>query len=144
MKEYKVSLWVVIKNTVIGIFFTGVVAVLAGFFVENLLIVIGIAVIVALIYIYATFIGARIYIRVDGNDLYIRRGRNEYRFKTDEIAIRAKSSNDDAADLYIHDGTKEEHIDCSLLGHTRFYELLEDLGVIGEKQEAIKLETKKK
>lgn len=87
-------------------------------------------------------------IHVSGDLLTVRkRGKERYRFKISECRFRARtesSSGDTECYLTVigPDGNATM-IDCELIGVTKFYELLEDLGVIGEKASVTKIETVK-
>lgn len=58
-----------------------------------------------------------------------------------EFYSRIKN-NDDFTLTVVCSGEKKS-FDCSFLGYSKYNDLLEKLGVVGEKQVAVKLDTKK-
>lgn len=82
---------------------------------------------------------------VDNNTLTIHTPSKSTHYKLDEVGIKAKSVNDEDFTLTItfSDG-KRETIDCSYLSSSSFDELLNELGIQGDKQQPIKLDTQKK
>lgn len=143
MKEYKASIFYVVRDFIAGVLGIAFVYWLCLSFLENPLAIYGITLALAFAYFYLVLLGSRIYIRVDQNELYIKQSKKEYRFYLDQVEVSAKSTNQGELDLYIQHAEGTLDVDCSFLGYAKFEDLLETLGVIGDKQKAIKLETKK-
>lgn len=136
MKEYKSSLFVIGKNVVYGVGGGFVAALVLSWFISA-----GVAVVLGclagLAIIYFAVIGDNIRVTLDDDTLAIYRlGKLKHSFKVAECSFNAKivtttgsAVSDSDCDLTIADaGGEETTIDCSMLGRSRFLELLDDLG----------------
>lgn len=142
-KIYKRSLIALIYNVVImafGVFAAVVISSVIG----KTIIAAGVAAVIivwALINIYR---GARTKVILNGDKLFIYDGKKEFDYNMNRIQLSSEQINNDTFYLYINtDDGGNEVFDLSFLGVMKFNELIEDLGVVGEKSEAIKLHVDK-
>lgn len=142
-KIYKRSLIALIYNVVImafGVFAAVVISSVIG----KTIIAVGVAAVIivwALINIYR---GARTKVILNGDKLFIYDGKREFDYNMNRIQISSEQINNDTFYLYVNtDDGENEVFDLSFLGVMKFNELIEDLGVVGEKSEAIKLHVDK-
>ena len=147
-KTYKVRPHRVLVNLVFGICASLVVWVVSGIWLEEPYTYAagaGLFVLYCLLVLWGNLIS----IHVSGNTLTVKkRGKLLHSFQIDQCSFHAytkSSGGDNECSLYVAtpDGN-ETHIDCELIGVTNFNRLLGDLGVIGEKATATKINTTKK
>ena len=137
-KEYKSSLFIIVKNIVYGVAGGFTAALVASWFLgSSAAIVIGFAVCAAIIYF--AVIGDNITVVVENGEMIVSRfSRELHRFTLDECAFNAKivttsdmTGGDSDCTLRVIDADGEEtSIDCTMMGRTRFMRLLEDLGLV--------------
>lgn len=142
-KIYKRSLIALIYNVVImafGVFAAVVISSVIG----KTIIAAGVAAVIivwALINIYR---GARTKVILNGDKLFIYDGKREFDYNMNRVQLSSEQINNDTFYLYVNtDDGENEVFDLSFLGVMKFNELIEDLGVVGEKSEAIKLHVDK-
>lgn len=142
-KIYKRSLIALIYNVVImafGVFAAVVISSVIG----KTIIAVGVAAVIivwALINIYR---GARTKVILKGDKLFIYDGKREFDYNMNRVQLSSEQINNDTFYLYVNtDDGENEVFDLSFLGVMKFNELIEDLGVVGEKSEAIKLHVDK-
>lgn len=142
-KIYKRSLIALIYNVVImafGVF----AAVIISSVIGKTIIAVGVAAVIivwALINIYR---GARTKVILNGDKLFIYDGKREFDYNMNRVQLSSEQINNDTFYLYVNtDDGENEVFDLSFLGVMKFNELIEDLGVVGEKSEAIKLHVDK-
>jgi hypothetical protein len=142
-KIYKRSLIALIYNAVImafGVFAAVVISSVIG----KTIIAVGVAAVIivwALINIYR---GARTKVILNGDKLFIYDGKREFDYNMNRVQLSSEQINNDTFYLYVNtDDGENEVFDLSFLGVMKFNELIEDLGVVGEKSEAIKLHVNK-
>ncbi len=136
MREFKSSLYVMGKNVAYGLggaFLSGLV--LSWFINSTVASILGLAVGAAIIYLAVHSNNIRV--TVDGEAVsFYRKDRLLHRFTLSDHSFNAKivtttgsGISDSDCDLTVTapDGTSTE-IDCSMLGHGRFLELLDCLG----------------
>lgn len=134
MITYKSSLFVIIKNVIYGVAGGAVLALILSWFIDNLVIAIAIAAVVGLFVVYLALFGDNIKIVIDGDDLsFYKMGKLKHHFKISEVGFRAKiKTRDGDSDCNLTvlsaDGS-ETTIDCSMLGNSRFYKLLDSLDI---------------
>ena len=133
MKVYKSSLFVRIKNVIYGIFGGAILAWIANWFLRmELAIAIGVA--AFLLIAYFALVGDNIKIIVEGDFFAVhKRGKEKYRFNYKEVGIHANIKTDGTDSdclLTIEEANgKQTQLDCSMLGRSRFYKLLDSLQV---------------
>ena len=141
VKVYKSSLFVKIKNVIYGIFGGGALTFIASWFVSlEIAIIIGVA--GFLLMAYFALIGDNIRVIVDGDFFSVYRGKKEkHRFNWKEVGIHANiktTDGDSDCKLTVEDPDGETtYIDCSMLGASRFYKLLDAIGVTDAKPVAV-------
>lgn len=142
-KIYKRSLIALIYNVIImafGVFAAVVISSVIG----KTIIAVGVAAVIivwALINIYR---GARTKVILNGDKLFIYDGKREFDYNINRVQLSSEQINNDTFYLYVNtDDGENEVFDLSFLGVMKFNELIEDLGVVGEKSEAIKLHVNK-
>jgi hypothetical protein len=142
-KIYKRSLIALIYNVIImafGVFAAVVISSVIG----KTIIAVGVAAVIivwALINIYR---GARTKVILNGDKLFIYDGKREFDYNMNRVQLSSEQINNDTFYLYVNtDDGENEVFDLSFLGVMKFNQLIEDLGVVGEKSEAIKLHVNK-
>ena len=147
-KVYKVRPHRVLVNLLFGVGAAIVVWLLSGVWLEEPMTYVaggGLFVLYCLLVLGGNFIS----IHLSGNTLTVqKRGKVIHSFQIDQCSFRSytkSSGGDTECNLYVTtpDGS-ETHIDCELIGVTKFHQLLDDLGVTGEKAPATRLNTTKK
>lgn len=149
MKEYKSSLFVIGKNIVYGVGGALVAMLVASWFLSDFLaVLLGLAAGAAIIYF--AVIGDNIAVTLDDGTMTVRRlGKLLHTFEVGECSFHAKvvttsdmTGGDSDCMLTVTDADGEEtRLDCSMLGKSRFMELLDDLGF--NDQPAVALATTK-
>lgn len=136
MKQYKRSLFVMVKNVLYGIGGGFVAALVASWFVGGILaVIVGLAAGLAIIY-FAVY-SDNIVVTLDEGVMSVHRfGKLLHTFAIGECGFNAKvvttsdmTGGDSDCTLHVTraDGS-EVHLDCSMLGRSAFMELLDDLG----------------
>lgn len=142
MKEFKSSNFIVLKNIVYGIFGGAFLALIAYWFLP-FYIAAAIGCAAFLFMLYCALYGDRIRIVVEDDRFFIyRRKKLKHQFVRREVGLYAKirtSDGDSDCTLTVEeaDGNKT-YIDCSLLGASRFYKLLDALDVTDPEPVAVK------
>ena len=137
-KIYKRSLIALIYNAVIMAF--GVFAAVVG----KTIIAVGVAAVIILWALINIYRGARTKVILNGDRLFIYDGKREFDYNMNRVQLSSEQINNDTFYLYVNtDDGENEVFDLSFLGVMKFNELIEDLGVVGEKSEAIKLHVNK-
>lgn len=149
-KEYKSSLYIIIKNIIYGIFGGAFATFIASIWLE-LTYSIAIGGTLGLLIIYFAVFGDNIRLLIDDEKLRIYRFRKlKHEFDLNEVSFSARikttydsagSDSDCTLNVTKKDG-ETVSIDCSMLGARRFYRLLDDLEI--NNGAPTKLETKKK
>lgn len=142
-KIYKRSLIALIYNVVImafGVFAAVVISSVIG----KTIIAVGVAVVIILWALINIYRGARTKVILNGDKLFIYDGKREFDYNMNRVQLSSEQINNDTFYLYVNtDDGENEVFDLSFLGVMKFNELIEDLGVVGEKSEAIKLHVDK-
>lgn len=87
--------------------------------------------------------GAKLQIIVDDAAVtFLERGK-PHRHELAKCSFSSVIRDDSDLTLTVHDGGESYFYDCSYLGLRQYQRLLEDLGVTGEKQEVLKIETRR-
>ena len=143
---YESSIPVLIKNVVYGVCGGIVAAIIVNFFLPAGLAV-AIGAILGILIIYFALVKDNIRVVLTDDTLsFYNLGKLKHEFKLDEVGFSARiktSDGDSDCTLTVHEAEdKETYIDCSMLGRTRFYELLDALHVTDP--EPVAVETVKK
>ena len=142
-KIYKRSLIALIYNVVImafGVFAAVVISAVIG----KTIIAVGVAAVIILWALINIYRGARTKVILNGDKLFIYDGKREFDYNMNRVQLSSEQINNDTFYLYVNtDDGENEVFDLSFLGVMKFNELIEDLGVVGEKSEAIKLHVDK-
>lgn len=144
MKEYKAGFFAILKTLVLGVFGTGFAYLFTGLVSDDQMIAYVVAGAVALLFISLTISSARTYIRIENNEMYVKQGKKERRFNLNTTSFRVRTDNNGTRDLYAITEDEEYYIDGEFLGWNKFNDLIETIGVVGEKQQVIQIQTKKK
>jgi hypothetical protein len=121
----------------------GAVAALIASWFLDLTAAVVIGAFLGLLIIYFTLFSDNIRIVVDGDDFTVfRRGKVRHSFKLSEVGVHARirtKSGDSDCKLTVEDAAGgKTYIDCSMLGASRFYRLLEALHVTDSEPAEIK------
>lgn len=142
-KIYKRSLIALIYNVVImafGVFAAVVISSVIG----KTIIAVGVAVVIIVWALISIYRGARTKVILKGDKLFMYDGKREFDYNMNRVQLSSEQINNDTFYLYVNtDDGENEVFDLSFLGVMKFNELIEDLGVVGEKSEAIKLHVDK-
>lgn len=138
-KVYRRSLVAVIYNLVIMAFGMLVVFLVSGTIGGYKVAIIVSSFLFILVFI-SIFRQIRTKVIISGNSLSIYDGKKEFHYNLNEIKISSETINNDSFFLYVftEDGNKEM-FDLSFLGIYKYNELIEELGIVGEKSKIIKL-----
>ncbi len=135
-------------NIIYGIFASGFVGILVGYFSDKVSYAIIAAVVTFPAYLWLVIINNLITITVSKTHLSVKKGNKEDFFPLEQCGISAETitrNGDTECALYITDPEgKVHHIDCELIGIDQFEHLMQDLGIIGDSAPVQKLNTQKK
>lgn len=138
---YRASNFVFIKEIVSMLFGFVFLAFLLMYFLDNLVLSIGIALVVLLPALFFTGRDKKLYVKVTDEMVTIVKGRKSSQYRLGECALKASSENRESFTLYITDADgKKADYDLSLLGYTRWQELLADLKITGDHAESVVLD----
>jgi hypothetical protein len=143
---YKSSAFIIVKNVIYSILGGIAVALILSWFIDaNLAVIIGGA--VGLLIIYFVLIGDNIRVEIDGDRLsFYRFKKLKHEFSIGKSGFNARikttDGDSDCTLTVIQENGEETYIDCSMLGKSRFYKLLDALRVTDP--EPVEVETKKK
>lgn len=144
MKEYNIKWYTILFNILSTIFLGFFISVLLDIFNVNLniiYIVLGIFILLSLYMIYS-YIKTKIII--DNNMLiYLYKGKKK-EFDINFYSIKAVSGDSGQELTLIDKDGKKEELDCDFLSSNQYNDLLNEIGVIGKKQKAIKIEINRK
>ena len=144
MKEYNIKWYTILFNILSTIFLGLFISVLLDIFNVNwniIYIVLGIFILLSLYMIYS-YIKTKII--VDNNILiYLYKGKKK-EFNINLYAIKAISGDSGQELTLIDKDGKKEELDCDFLSSSQYNDLLNEIGVIGKKQKAIKIEINRK
>lgn len=89
------------------------------------------------------FSGAKLQIMVDDTSVTFMEKRKTHRHELAKCSFSSVIRDNSDLTLTVCDGGESYFYDCSYLGLGQYQRLLEDLGVVGEKLEVRKIETRK-
>lgn len=148
IKEYKRSILRTIFQIIIltiGVIFGLIITslIMDAFNYNNYYVLAIIGIILILIAISDVLDGIRFKIFLDNEKITLKTGKKEDVYILSEVTFSSKIVNSDIKELYVHTKDKNfRYYDCTYLTLNDFEKLLEDLGVVGDKQAVRKLETK--
>ncbi len=143
-KIYKRSLWSLICNLVGAVVGAAFVAVIIGVLTDKTLLAGCVGIVILLLGGGLMFSQSKLQVEVDEQTVSFITKKKDRTYTISECAFHSKITNNDDFELTVYCNGERESFDCSFLSEGDYSSLLEDLGVIGEKQEAIKLTTKRK
>lgn len=148
IKEYKRSILRTIFQIIIltiGVIFGLIITslIMDAFNYNNYYVLAIIGIILILIAISDVLDGIRFKIFLDNEKITLKTGKKEDVYILSEVTFSSKIVDSDRKELYVHTKDKNSrYYDCTYLTLNDFEKLLEDLGVVGDKQAVRKLETK--
>lgn len=99
----------------------------------------------AILFLFFFFQKSRIEVVISDDTLSIFLGMKSYQYDLKKVSFRSEQINNNTFILYVIDENgRDESFDLSLLGFSKYQQILEDLRIIGERSDVIKIETKKK
>lgn len=144
MKEYNIKWYTILFNILSTLFLGFFIVVLLDIFNVNwniICIVLGIFILFSLYVVYS-YIKTKIII--DNNILiYLYKGKKK-EFNINLYAIKAISGDSGQELTLIDKDGKKEELDCDFLSSSQYNDLLNEIGVIGEKQQSIEIEVNRK
>lgn len=112
-------------------------------FIHNSTILVGIAGLLFLWITVHTVFQSKMKIVVDEKTLTFIEGKKVSRYDLESYQLKSKITNNTKYHLIICQGNKIcRQYDCSFIGYNQYLEFLEDLKLIGDGQEVIKIKTK--
>lgn len=112
-------------------------------FIHNSTILVGIAGLLFLWITVHTVFQSKMKIVVDEKTLTFIEGKKVSRYDLESYQLKSKITNNTKYHLIIYQGDKIcRQYDCSFIGYNQYLEFLEDLKLIGDGQEVIKIKTK--
>lgn len=144
MKEYNIKWYTILFNILSTLFLGFFIVILLDLFNVNwniIYIVLGIFTLLSLYMIYS-YIKTKII--VDNNILiYLYKGKKK-EFNINLYAIKAVSGDSGQELTLIDKDGKKEELDCDFLSSYQYNDLLNEIGIIGEKQQSIEIEVNRK
>ena len=144
MKEYNIKWYTILFNILSTLFLGFFIVILLDIFNVNwniIYIVLGIFILLSLYMIYS-YIKTKII--VDNNILiYLYKGKKK-EFNINLYAIKAVSGDSGQELTLIDKDGKKEELDCDFLSSYQYNDLLNEIGIIGEKQQSIEIEVNRK
>ena len=144
MKEYNIKWYMILFKILSTVFLGFFISVLLDVFNVNwniIYIVLGIFILLSLYVIYS-YVKTKIIID-DNMLIYLYKGKKK-EFNINLYAIKAISGDSGQELTLIDKDGKKEELDCDFLSSYQYNDLLNEIGVIGEKQQAIEIEVKRK
>lgn len=139
---YKSTSFQVVKELVILIAACAFLGFVLHYFVKLYVNAIIVAV-VAITSLIFTLSDRKLYVKVTDDTLTVIKGKKVDEYKIEECDFKATSKNNDILNLIVIDSSgKTKSYDVSLLGYRQFKNLIEDLGIVGNKSESIVLKAK--
>lgn len=139
---YKSTSLQVVKELVILIAACAFLGFVLHYFVKLYVNAIIVAV-VAITSLIFTLSDRKLYVKVTDDTLTVIKGKKVDEYKIEECDFKATSKNNDILNLIVIDSSgKTKSYDVSLLGYRQFKNLIEDLGIVGNKSESIVLKAK--
>lgn len=147
-KIYKPKAYRIILNVIYGILGMIVLAYLLTYFISNINIIILISILFLIIYFKWVIYNTYIIIYIDNNQLIYKKRKEKKEFDIEKCSFNAKitsSTGDTECTLNIIDEQGTPHwLDCELIGYSKFMDLLNDLKIVGDNANPIKIKTLKK
>ena len=144
MKEYNIKWYTILFNILSTLFLGFFIVILLDIFNVNwniIYIILGIFILLSLYMIYS-YIKTKII--VDNNILiYLYKGKKK-EFNINLYAIKAVSGDSGQELTLIDKDGKKEELDCDFLSSSQYNDLLNEIGIIGEKQQSIEIEVNRK
>lgn len=145
---YRARIYRIILNCIYSLAAAIIAAFVAHFFSKSNVVGIATFVLVLAGFCWAIVWCNIITITIDEKNLTVKKGQKLTVFNREQTSFRAKvvtSRGDTECMLYAKDSSGiETMIDCDLIGMSRFEDMLEKLGLVGEGSEVTKLDTIKK
>lgn len=143
-KTYRISWIAFLMHWVVLIALTGIAYFIAEMFIKPIYAA-AICGGVSLLFHIMLIRNAQLRITISRQQLNITVKGHTWNYDLQRISCSSESINNTSFTLYITDehGAKQD-FDLSLLGSTKYHELLHDLGVIGEQSPVVSLQARKK
>lgn len=143
-KIYKRSLLSLIYNLIGAVAGAIFVAVIVGALTDKIVIAGGVGCLILILAVGFMFSQSKLQVEVDDQTVTFITKKKDRSYTIADCTFHSKITNNDDFDLTVYCNGERESFDCSFLSGSDYSSLLEDLGVVGEKQEAIKLTTNRK
>ena len=147
-KIYKPKVYRIVLNIIYGVLAMLVLAYLLTYFINNINIIILILILFLIIYFKWVIYNTYIIIYIDNNHLIYKKRKEKKEFDIEKCSFNAKitsSTGDNECTLNIIDEQGNSHwLDCELIGYSNFMNLLNDLKIVGDNANPIKIKTLKK
>ena len=147
-KIYKPKVYRIVLNIIYGVLAMLVLAYLLTYFINNINIIILISILFLIIYFKWVIYNTYIMIYIDNNHLIYKKKKEKKEFDIEKCSFNAKitsSTGDNECTLNIIDEQGNSHwLDCELIGYSNFMNLLNDLKIVGDNANPIKIKILKK
>lgn len=138
-KVYRKS-WLALLKSLLSLILGVIVIFVISGTIFNYKVATFVSIILGVLFTIFIFRSSKIEVIITERKLHINLGTREYQYDIDKVSFHSEQVNNDCLTLYVVDENgKKQDFDLSLLGTTKYYEILEYLGIIGDKSEIIKL-----
>ncbi|WP_428771493.1 hypothetical protein V1L52_05685 [Treponema sp. HNW] len=145
MNIYKTKVYRILLNCIYGFFAAAIIAFIVSRFSSAVFVGWLIFFLALAVYFKVIIVDNIMTVTLDEKTLTVKKGKKTDVFPLDKVSFRAKivsSRGENACTLYAVDSEgKETKINCELIGIAQFEDMLEKLGVTGDKSPATKLDT---
>ncbi len=118
--------------------------ILIGSITDNLIISAAIGLLFFLLVVSIMFSQSKLRVEIDNETVSFITKKKSSTYTISECGFHSQITNHDDYELTVDCNGAKESFDCSFLSKKDYMSLLNDLGIVGEKQVAIKLNTTKK
>lgn len=138
-KKYRFSPISLLFTIIKDIFAIGVVFIIVGYLFEIKAGIIS-SVVVGVLILKSIFDDLRTHVTVTDKELIIKENNKTFSYDLRKIKLGAETKNNDNFKIIVQENDNIKKFDLSILGYYQFNELINDLGIIGDKSKIKKLD----
>lgn len=138
-KKYRFSPISLLFTIIKDIFAIGVVFIIVGYLFEIKAGIIS-SLVVGVLILKSIFDDLRTHVTVTDKELIIKENSKTFNYDLRKIKLGAKIKNNDNFKIIVQENDNIKNFDLSILGYYQFNELINDLGIIGDKSKIKKLD----
>ncbi len=143
-KTYTVKPYRVILNVFFGLLGASVITFFASLFLDGIY-PYAIGAVIFLLFLWLVVFDNILTVHIDGDKFIVKKGKKSKTYVISECSFRGVMKNarrsDSSYTLFVITPKGEERVDCELLGRRQYLDILEELGVMGDKAVPTKVET---